>query len=78
VKVTYPPGEEKALASSGPEKVALYEGSVKLTARVRLAPDAKATPDELRLVVRHQACNDRACLAPARLTVPVTLTGGRE
>ena len=44
VKVTYPPGEEKALASSGPEKVALYEGSVELTARVRLDPDAKATP----------------------------------
>ena len=78
VKVTYPPGEEKALASSGPEKVALYEGSVELTARVRLDPDAKAIPDALRLVVRHQACNDRACLAPARLTVPVALTGGRE
>jgi uncharacterized protein YyaL (SSP411 family) len=78
VKVTYPPGEEKALESSGPEKVALYEGSVELTARVRLAPDTKATPDELRLVVRHQACNDRVCLAPARLNVPVALTGGRD
>ena len=41
VKVTYPPGEEKVLASGGPEKVALYEGSVELTARVRLDPDAR-------------------------------------
>ena len=47
---------------------------MELTARVRLDPDAKAIPDALRLVVRHQACNDRACLAPARLTVPVALT----
>ena len=45
---------------------------------VRLTPEAKAIPDALRLEVRHQACNDRACLAPARLTVPVALTGGRE
>ncbi len=78
VKVTYPPGEEKVLASGGPEKLALYEGPVKLTARVRLDPQAKAIPEALRIVVRHQACNDRACLAPARLTVPVALTDGRE
>jgi hypothetical protein len=78
VKVTYPPGVEKVLASGGPERVALYEGSVELTARVRLDPEAEAIPDALRLVLRHQACNDRACLAPARLTVPVELTGGRE
>jgi len=77
VDVTYPPGEEKVLASGGPEKVALYEGTVELTARVRLDPGARTIPDALRLVVRHQACNDRACLPPASLTVPLAFTIAR-
>jgi uncharacterized protein len=73
VKVVYPAGKSKVLASSGDEKVALYEGQATLTARVRLDPAAKVTPAALTLQLRYQACNNRACLAPATLDVTVSL-----
>jgi hypothetical protein len=73
VKVTYPAGKAKVLASSGDEKVALYEQKVPLTARVRLDPAAKAAPSSLTFRVKYQACNDRACLAPATLDVTASL-----
>jgi uncharacterized protein len=73
VKVAYPAGKSKVLASSGDEEVALYEGQATLTARVRLDPDAKTTPAALTFQLHYQACNDRACLAPAILSVTVSL-----
>jgi uncharacterized protein YyaL (SSP411 family) len=69
--VMYPLGVTKVLESSGPLPVALYEGKVTATARVKLAADAKAGPLTIRLRVRYQACDDRACLAPATLDLPV-------
>ena len=66
------------LATPGsPEKASVYEGKIMLTARVRL--DAKARPGPLTLSLRlsYQACNDRACLAPATLNVPLALTIAR-
>ncbi len=74
VKVEYPAGASKVLASSGDEKVNLYEGKATLTARVRLARDLKPGASALTFQVRYQACNDRACLAPATLAVTVPLT----
>jgi uncharacterized protein YyaL (SSP411 family) len=74
VQVTYPPGQARVLAANGDEKVALYEGKVALTARVRLDPAAKTVPVSLTFQVKYQACNDRACLAPATLTATVSLT----
>jgi uncharacterized protein YyaL (SSP411 family) len=76
-RVDYPAGQAKVLASSGSEKVALYEGRTRMTARIRLDRDARAGPATLHFQVRFQACNDRACLAPATLTVPVRLTIGK-
>ena len=77
VRVDYPAGRLKVLASSGAERVSLYEGEVAIAARVRLDPGIKAVPEALTFRVQYQACNDRACLAPATLTVPVRLTGDR-
>jgi hypothetical protein len=71
--VTYPPGKVKVLASSGDEKVALYENQVALKARVRLDPAANPLPSGLTFQLHYQACNDRACLAPATLKVTVPL-----
>lgn len=77
LKVEYPSGEAKVLATGG-EPVPLYEGTVMLKARVRLeAGDSKPTPDTLTFEVRYQACNDNACLAPAKLPVRVTLGESR-
>jgi uncharacterized protein YyaL (SSP411 family) len=70
VKVTYPAGELKKLSPGSDEPAAVYENEVKLAARVRLDKDVKA--DALTLKLQYQACNDRACLAPATLLVPVT------
>ena len=77
VSVKYPPGAAKVLGSIGTEKVALYEGTVELTARIRLAPDAKPGPIPLKLKLSYQACNDRLCLAPASLEIPLEVTVAR-
>jgi len=76
--VRYPAGESKVLAASGPGKVAVYERQARLTARVRLAADTPAGEATIPIRVRHQACDDRACLAPATLEVPVRVMVGRE
>jgi hypothetical protein len=73
VDVKYPAGEAKALASTGPEKVALYEGKIQLTARIRLAEQVQPGPLRLTLKLSYQACNDRLCLAPASLEIPLDL-----
>src|SRR5262249_48405941 len=74
VRADYPPGAAKLLASSGAEKVALYEGKTPIPLRVRLDPGQDA-PSSLTFTVSYQACNDRACLAPARLKVVAPLAG---
>jgi uncharacterized protein YyaL (SSP411 family) len=70
LKVDYPAGREKTYAGES-EKVRVYEGQVNLVVHLRLEDTVKAGPVDLELRVRYQACNDRACLAPATLTVPV-------
>jgi hypothetical protein len=73
VAVKYPAGEAKALASTGPEKVALYEGKIEINARIRLAEQARPGPVRLTLKLRYQACNDKLCLAPASLGIPLNI-----
>jgi hypothetical protein len=77
VHVTYPAGEAKVLGSLGTEKVALYEGKVQLTARLRLAenPDARSIP--LKLKLAYQACNDRLCEAPTTVEIPLDIPVAR-
>ena len=71
VEVRYPPGESKVLAANGPGKVTVYEKMASATARVRLAPDSRPGSATITLRVRSQACDDKACLAPSTLDVPV-------
>jgi uncharacterized protein YyaL (SSP411 family) len=73
VEVRYPAGTATLATPGSSEQAAVYAGDVKLTARIRLAPQAQSRPLSLILEVRYQACNDRACLAPAVLRVPLTL-----
>ncbi len=77
VNVAYPAGEAKALASTGPQKVPVYEGTVRITARIRLAKEAKPGPLRLTFRLSYQACNDKLCLAPARVEIPLDLTVGQ-
>ncbi|MGP0065263.1 MAG: DUF255 domain-containing protein [Isosphaeraceae bacterium] len=77
VDVQYPAGEAQVLGSIGTEKVPLYEGKVAIAVRLRLAADARPGSIRLKLGLSYQACNDRLCLAPATLEIPVDITVGR-
>jgi hypothetical protein len=77
LKVKYPAGESKVLGSLGTEQVALYEGKVEFTARLRLSDDARAGSVKVPFTLSYQACNDRLCQAPATLEVPLTVTIGK-
>ena len=74
--VNYPAGEARVLASTGPERIPLYEGKVEMIARIRI--DEGARPGSLRLMLklRYQACNDKLCLAPTELEIPLDVHVG--
>ncbi len=76
VEARYPGGEAKVLAGTGTARVNVLEGGARVGARIRVALDARAGPLDLVLKVRVQACDDRACLAPATLDVPVRVEVG--
>jgi hypothetical protein len=48
-----------------------------LTARLKVADDAKPGQTNVSLKLSYQACNDQLCQAPAKLEVPLTVTIGR-
>jgi len=60
--------------------MSVYEGQVKVKLKIELKPAVKESTVELAGKVRYQACNDEACLRPARLPfktiVRVALTPG--
>jgi uncharacterized protein YyaL (SSP411 family) len=72
--VNYPPGQTKVLGSLGTEKVALYEGNLNLPFRVTLPRDARAGKTTVRLRLNYQPCDDRVCLAPASLSIPLEVS----
>jgi DsbC/DsbD-like thiol-disulfide interchange protein len=74
VKVSYPAGDAKVLGSVGTEKVALYEGKVEFTARLKVSEQAKSGAVRVPLKLSYQACNDRVCQAPAQLEISLTVT----
>ena len=56
------------------ERLALYEGTIRLTARInKQSRNSVVIPLELRL----QACNDEACLAPETLNLRISTVGAR-
>ncbi|MFO0891021.1 MAG: DUF255 domain-containing protein [Isosphaeraceae bacterium] len=73
LKVTYPKGQAKVLGSLGQEKVSLYEGKVEIPVRLTLAKHSKPGKLALRFRLKYQACDDKVCLAPASLTIPLEL-----
>src|SRR5262249_45242677 len=71
VGVAYPAATATLSTPGVDEKAGVYEGEVRLKARVKLAGDARPGPLTLPIQVNYQACNDRACLAPAIVKVPL-------
>ena len=70
---TYPAGQAKVLGSLGKEKVSLYEGKLDIPVRVALSPETPKGKITLMFKLKYQACDDKVCLAPASLTIPLEL-----
>ena len=64
--VRYPPGETYRLKGTD-QDLLTYEGTFKVPVSIRASVSAKTGTSEARGRLRYQACNDRACLAPATL-----------
>jgi len=62
-KIVFPPAEMRQLAFSA-NPLAVYEGTVKVTAEIALAADFKGNEIEIAGTVGYQACDDRSCLPP--------------
>ncbi|MGB7297038.1 MAG: cytochrome c biogenesis protein CcdA [Candidatus Aminicenantales bacterium] len=73
-KIIFPPAETRHLGFSE-NPLAVYEGTIKVTAEVFLAADFGGNEIEIAGVVGFQACDDRSCLPPDEaafsLKVPV-------
>ncbi len=70
LSVDFPPGVPTLLDSSGKEKVSVYADTVVFKVRVGPDPAAKKPPAApLKFRLRCQACDERACLAPADMIV---------
>ncbi len=70
--ITYPPGVLRKFNFS-PARLLVYEGSVTLRMKLAAAPDAPLGPRKFALTLRYQACNQEACLPPARIPVTAEL-----
>ncbi len=73
-KIVFPPAEMRQLGFSE-NPLAVYEGTIKVTAEVFLAEDFQGNEVEIAGMVGFQACDDRSCLPPDEaafsLKVPV-------
>ena len=56
------------------EPLAVYEGTVVIGMELEIAADAPLGEHNLELSVRYQACNDRACFAPAKASLTLQVS----
>jgi Disulphide bond corrector protein DsbC len=68
-KITYPPGEQTALAFAPDEKLSVYTGQFPLSVLVR--PLATVAPGKYMVhgELKYQACDNAACYPPKKLPV---------
>jgi thiol:disulfide interchange protein DsbD len=80
-KIVFPPAEMKQLGFSE-SLLAVYEGTIQVTAEVFLEEDFKGDEIEIAGTVGFQACDDRSCLPPDEaafsLKVPVEVPAKKE
>ena len=69
-RVVYPKGEAKKFAFAD-EPLSVYEGTLVVGAKLKVAPTVPPGSYALKGKLTYQACNDHACLPPA--SVPVAL-----
>jgi thioredoxin:protein disulfide reductase len=64
-QLVFPPAEMRRFRFSE-NPLAVYSGTVKITARLALAADFKGNEVPIGGTVGYQACNDESCLPPAK------------
>ena len=69
----YPGHVERAFEFTAGEKLRVYEGTVLIGVEGKAAKDLAPGARSLRCTLTVQACNDKSCLAPAKLTVEIPL-----
>jgi thiol:disulfide interchange protein DsbD len=78
-EITFPPAEMRRFSFSE-NPLAVYEGTIKVTAKISLAADIKGDSVGIAGTVGYQACNDQSCLPPDEaeftLKVPVAKAAG--
>ena len=63
-KIAFPPAEMRRFSFSE-NPLAVYEGTIRVSAEVALAADFKGSEVAIEGTVSYQACNDQSCLPPA-------------
>jgi len=72
LETNYPKGTvQKFEFSETPLDV--YDGTITIRLKLQVAPDAPLGALSLPMILRYQACNDRACLPPVKLPVAAEL-----
>ena len=76
-KIMFPPAEIRKLDLS-PNPMAIYEGTVKISAEVVLAPNFKAAEFAIEGTIGYQACDASTCLPPAeaKFSQKIKVAGG--
>ncbi len=75
--VDYPQGVMKAVGPSVKEKLAIYEGTVRLRVHLTRDPAFAGEPSAPKLRLDFQACDQKSCLAPDKLVVTPTPRAAR-
>lgn len=69
----FPPGELKSFGFAPEDKLSVYEGTVKVSVKLKPKPDAPAGQHKVNLAFHYQACNDQLCLRPAKREVALNV-----
>lgn len=69
---SYPAGVMRGFKFSS-EKLRVYEGSFTVKMKLKAADDAPLGALKLPLTISYQACNEEACLPPAKVTTSAEL-----
>jgi uncharacterized protein len=64
--IVYPKGKDLKMDDQD-EPVSVYEGQAVIYGVLKVPQDAKANSDELKFLLKYQACDHKQCLAPARM-----------
>ena len=71
-RAAYPKGTPRKFSFMD-QPISVYEGKLIVGESLKIAADAKPGVYQLKGALEYQACNDHACLAPAKLPVSVAV-----